>query len=175
MPCVCAEYRYDQRPMECRVAEGRGSRGPCMNIGEAAKQSDVSTKMIRYYEDSGLIAKASRSEAGYRQYTMADVHRLQFIHRARELGFPVARIVDLLSLWDDKNRSNSEVKQLAENHIGSLHREISALQSMIKSLKRLTESCHGDGRAHCPILDDLAQAGAPPASSRSTKKSIRRI
>jgi len=134
-----------------------------MNIGEAAKQSGVSTKMIRYYERVGLIAKVARSEAGYRHYADADLHRLRFIHRARDLGFPVARIAELLSLWDNKGRSNSEVKRLAESHIGALHEEIAALQSMVITLKRLTETCQGDGRAHCPILEDLAYADAPLA------------
>lgn len=145
-----------------------------MNIGEAAKRSGVSAKMIRYYESAGLIAKAARSEAGYRHYADADLHRLRFIHRARELGFPVARIAELLSLWDNKSRSNGEVKRLAESHIVALNREIAALQSMVKTLKRLTESCQGDGRAHCPILEDLAHAAAAPLTPRSQLKGARR-
>lgn len=134
-----------------------------MNIGEAAKRSGVSAKMIRYYERVGLIAKATRSDAGYRHYADADLNRLRFIHRARDLGFPVGQIAELLSLWDNKSRSNSEVKRMAESHIGALHEKIAALQSMVKTLKRLTETCQGDGRAHCPILEDLAHAAAPLA------------
>jgi Cu(I)-responsive transcriptional regulator len=145
-----------------------------MNIGEAAKRSGVSAKMIRYYESAGLIAKAARSEAGYRHYADADLHRLRFIHRARELGFPVARIAELLSLWDNKSRSNSEVKRLAEKHIGELHQEIVALKSMVKTLMKLTESCQGDGRAHCPILEDLAHAVAAPLATRPQLKGARR-
>lgn len=145
-----------------------------MNIGEAAKRTGVSAKMIRYYERVGLIAKAARSEAGYRHYTDADLHRLRFIHRARDLGFPVARIAELLSLWDNKSRSNSEVKRLAERHIGALHEEIAALQSMVKTLTRLTETCQGDGRAHCPILEDLAHAAAAPLVAQPHLKGARR-
>jgi Cu(I)-responsive transcriptional regulator len=140
-----------------------------VNIGEAAKRSGVSAKMIRYYERVGLIAKATRSEAGYRHYADADLNRLRFIHRARDLGFPVGQIAELLSLWDNKSRSNSEVKRMAESHIGALHEKITALQSMVKTLKRLTETCQGDGRAHCPILEDLAHASAPLAVQPCSK------
>jgi Cu(I)-responsive transcriptional regulator len=114
-----------------------------MNIGEAAKRSGVSAKMIRYYEDAGLIAKAARSLAGYRHFEDTDIHRLRFIHRARELGFSIPRIAELLSLWDDKTRSNSQVTRLAESHIGDLQREIAALRSVVKTLERLSESLPG--------------------------------
>ncbi len=144
-----------------------------MNIGEAAKRSGVSAKMIRYYEDAGLIAKAARSLVGYRHFEDTDIHRLRFIHRARELGFSIPRIVELLSLWDDKTRSNSQVKRLAESHIGDLQREIAALRSVVKTLERLSESCLGDGRAHCPILEDLANAAGTRKVSKQKPKGSR--
>ena len=91
-----------------------------MNIGEAAKASSVSAKMIRYYEQIGLIPAADRTESGYRAYSQADIHRLRFIRRARDLGFQVAEITDLLGLWNDTSRHSADVKHLAEQHIADL-------------------------------------------------------
>jgi Cu(I)-responsive transcriptional regulator len=127
-----------------------------MNIGQASRQSDVSAKMIRHYEAIGLIGVAGRSAAGYRTYDEADVHRLRFIKRARSLGFPIARIKALLGLWDNKRRASSRVKELTAEHIADLKRQIAEMQAMVKSLQRLSDSCRGDGREACPILDDLA-------------------
>jgi Cu(I)-responsive transcriptional regulator len=145
-----------------------------MNIGEAAKRSGVSAKMIRHYESVRLIAKATRSQAGYRRYTEEDIHRLRFVHRARDLGFPIARIAELLSLWDDKSRSNSQVKRLAESHIGELSREVGALQAIIDTLTHLTHSCHGDGRAHCPILEDFAHSSDTQPPKKKPPRRLRR-
>lgn len=125
-------------------------------IGEAAKASGVSAKMIRYYESIGLIAAPPRSAAGYRYYDDRDVQTLRFIRRARDLGFSVEDIGRLLQLWRDGGRSSADVKQLAEHHIAELQRRIDALQSMQRTLSRLAHACHGDERPDCPILDDLA-------------------
>jgi len=135
-------------------------------IGEAARASGVSAKMIRYYESIGLIAPPRRSAAGYRFYDERDVQTLRFIRRARDLGFPVEDIGRLLELWRDGERSSADVKRLAEQHIAALEERISALQSMQRTLERLARACHGDDRPDCPILDDLAVAGGKDAPAR---------
>ena len=91
-----------------------------MNIGQAAKSSGVSAKMIRYYEQTGLIPPADRRASGYRDYADTDVHMLRFIRRARDLGFSVAGISELLGLWRDQSRHSSEVRRIASNHIDAL-------------------------------------------------------
>jgi Cu(I)-responsive transcriptional regulator len=131
-----------------------------MNIGDAARQSGVSAKMIRYYESIGLIAPAERSEAGYRSYGMNDVHTLRFIRRSRDLGFTVEQMGDLLALWKDRSRASAEVKKIALDHVGILERKVAELQAMTDTLRHLAAHCHGDGRPDCPILEDLAQS--PP-------------
>lgn len=127
-----------------------------MNIGEAAKISGVNAKLIRHYESIGIIPKASRSDAGYRTYTETDVHILSFVKRSRNLGFSMKEIKKLVSLWRNKSRASSEVKNLANKHIEEMEQKILELQSMVKTLKHLSKTCHGDGRPDCPILNDLA-------------------
>lgn len=126
-----------------------------MNIGQAAKASGVSAKMIRYYEQSGLIPAADRTASGYRDYSDTDVHMLRFIRRARDLGFSVAEISDLLGLWRDDTRQSAEVKRLAQGHIDELEKKIKNLQDMARTLTVLVNACHGDHRPHCPILQSL--------------------
>jgi len=126
-----------------------------MNIGQASKASGVSAKMIRYYEQTGLIPKADRRESGYRDYSDTDVHMLRFIRRSRDLGFSVAEIGDLLGLWRDETRQSAEVKRLAQEHIDELERKIADLQDMSHTLQMLVNACHGDHRPHCPILQRL--------------------
>lgn len=126
-----------------------------MNIGQAAKASGVSAKMIRYYEQIGLVPAADRTSAGYRDYSNTDVHMLRFIRRARDLGFSVAEISDLLSLWRDGSRQSAEVKRMAQGHIDELEFKIKALQDMSNTLKMLVNACQGDHRPHCPILNRL--------------------
>ena len=126
-----------------------------MNIGQAAKASGVSAKMIRYYEQTGLIPAADRADSGYRDYSDTDVHMLRFIRRARDLGFSVAEIGDLLNLWRDETRQSAEVKRLAQGHIDALEKKIVVLQDMAHSLTMLVNACHGDHRPHCPILQRL--------------------
>ena len=126
-----------------------------MNIGQAAKASGVSAKMIRYYEQTGLIPAADRTDSGYRDYSDTDVHMLRFIRRARDLGFSVAEIGDLLNLWRDETRQSAEVKRLAQGHIDALERKIADMQDMAHTLTMLVNACHGDHRPHCPILQRL--------------------
>ena len=132
-----------------------------MNIGEAAAASGVSAKMIRYYETIGLIAPADRSAAGYRRYGPADVHRLRFVRRARDLGFGVDGIADLLALWRDEGRTSAQVKALALDQVAVLNDKIADLEAMVRALSTLATQCSGDARAECPILDDLAAADGP--------------
>ena len=126
-----------------------------MNIGQAAKSSGVSAKMIRYYEQTGLIPPADRRASGYRDYSETDIHMLRFIRRARDLGFSVAAIGDLLGLWRDQSRHSSEVRRIASNHIDALEEKIRDMQDMAATLKDLVHSCRGDHRAECPILERL--------------------
>lgn len=140
-----------------------------MNIGEAARTSGMSAKMIRHYEGIGLLRASARTLAGYRQYGERDVHWLRFIRRARELGFSLAQIRQLLSLWDDPERSSADVKRLADAHIADLDARIAALAGMRTTLVSLAHACHGDERPDCPILQDLA--GPHPARQRCPSQS----
>ena len=135
-----------------------------MNIGEAAKRSGVSAKMIRYYESIGLIEAALRTQAQYRVYEAEDIHTLRFIRRSRHLGFSLEETRALLALWRDKSRASADVKQLAMAHVGDLEAKAAELQAMADTLRHLAEHCHGDGRPDCPILSDLA---ASPAAARA--------
>ena len=127
-----------------------------MNIGDAAKASAVSAKMIRHYEGLGLLPRVPRTDAGYRQYDEATVHTLRFIRRARDLGFSLPEIERLLGLWRNRRRSSAEVKRVALEHAADLQRRIAEMQAMQRTLQRLAHCCHGDERPDCPILDDLA-------------------
>lgn len=127
-----------------------------LNIGQAAKSSGVSAKMIRHYESIGIIPKASRSDSGYRIYTSNDVHTLQFVRRARNLGFSMVEIKKLVGLWRNKARASSEVKSMALQHVKDLEAKIVELQEMRDALKNLAHRCHGNDRPDCPILDELA-------------------
>lgn len=130
-----------------------------INIGETARASGVSAKMIRHYEDIGLIPKASRTESGYRRYNGNDVHTLRFIRQARNLGFSIRQIGELLGLWRNQLRSSSKVKALALAHVDELDARIRELEAMKQTLQKLAAHCHGDERPECPILDGLAAPG----------------
>lgn len=126
-----------------------------MKVSEAAAQSGISAKMIRYYESIGLIAPASRRENSYRDFDDRDVHELRFIRRARSLGFAVEEIAQLLALWRDRARPSREVKRIAGGHVAALEARIAEMQAMVATLKHLSAHCRGDERPDCPILDDL--------------------
>ena len=130
-----------------------------MNIGQAAKSSGLSAKMIRYYESIGLLAAAHRSESGYRQYSPQDLHTLAFIKRSRDLGFSLEEVGKLLTLWQDRQRASADVKALAREHIVELNRKIEELAGLRDTLQELVSHCHGDDRPDCPILKDLASGG----------------
>lgn len=130
-----------------------------MNIGQASTASGVSAKMIRYYEEIGLVRPASRTAANYRTYGDEEVHRLRFIRRARSLGFSLEETERLLELWDDKSRASAEVKKVALHHIAELEEKIAGMKAMVATLTELADCCHGDQRPNCPILADLAGSG----------------
>jgi MerR family transcriptional regulator, copper efflux regulator len=127
-----------------------------LNIGEAAAASGVSAKMIRHYEEIGLVPGARRTPAGYRVYGDTDIHLLRFVRRARDLGFSMQEIRELLGLWRNRRRASGDVKRLVERHLTELDTRIAELQSMRRALVDLSRLCHGDERPDCPILDDLA-------------------
>jgi|SRR5215831_14726310 len=125
-------------------------------IGEAARLSGVTAKMIRHYESLRLIPKATRTAGDYRLYSQNDLHALRFIRRARGLGFSMQEIGNLLSLWRSQRRTSGDVKRLALKRINELDQKILELKSMRATLAELASHCHGDQRPECPILDDLA-------------------
>lgn len=125
------------------------------NIGQASEASGVSAKMIRHYEKIGVIPAADRTFSNYRIYSQNDVHTLQFVRRARDLGFSMKQIQELLGLWKQK-RSSREVKRVALEHVRELETKIREMEAMKRTLANLAEHCHGDQRPECPILDDLA-------------------
>lgn len=126
-----------------------------MKIGEAAAAAGVTERMIRHYEKVALIRAAPRRDSGYRDYDQRDIHTLRFIGRARDLGFPLEEIRTLLALWQDRNRSSADVKSLALTRAAELKRKAQELDSMRRTLEQLAQSCHGDDRPDCPIIDDL--------------------
>jgi MerR family copper efflux transcriptional regulator len=130
-----------------------------MNIGQAAKKSGLTAKMIRYYEGIGLLPEAGRSDSGYRQYSAQDLHTLAFIKRSRDLGFSLEEVGKLLQLWQDRQRASADVKALARDHINELNRKIAELAGLRDTLQELVEHCHGDQRPDCPILRDLESGG----------------
>ena len=129
-----------------------------MNIGEAAKSSGLSAKMIRYYESIGLIGPAVRTDSGYRVYGDHDLHTLRFVRRARDLGFSVEQMNELLALWKDRSRASADVKRIALGHVEELERKAEALRDMAATLKHLAHNCHGDVRPDCPILENLGRS-----------------
>jgi Cu(I)-responsive transcriptional regulator len=133
-----------------------------MNIGEAAAEAGVSPKMIRHYEQIGLVAPAARTDAGYRQYGERDISILRFIRQSRLLGFSIEQIAELLGLWSDRRRTSREVKALAQAHLDELDARMRELAQMKTALERLVQSCHGDDDPHCAILDELAVHSPEP-------------
>ena len=126
-----------------------------MKIGEAATASGITERMIRHYEKIGLMPKPARRDSGYRDYDDRDVHTLRFIGRSRDLGFPIEEIRQLLELWQDRERSSADVKELALARAAELKRKAAELNEMRKTLEHLAAKCHGDSRPDCPILGTL--------------------
>ena len=126
------------------------------NIGEAAARSGVSAKMVRHYESLKLLPTVARTDSGYRRYSDKEVHTLRFIRRARDLGFSMAEIAELLKLWQNRRRASADVKRIAQRHVADLERRMAAMAEMRDSLKHLADCCHGDHRPDCPILEALS-------------------
>jgi Cu(I)-responsive transcriptional regulator len=134
---------------------------PPFNIGEAARRSGVSAKMVRHYESLGLLPAVNRTESGYRQYTDKDVHTLRFVRRGRSLGFSMDEIAQLLKLWQDKGRASASVKRIALAHAADLQRRIDEMEGMKRTLEGLADCCQGNDRPDCPILEELADISEP--------------
>ena len=147
------------------------------NIGQAATRSGGSAMMVRHYESLGLLPGIDRSESGYRQYRDTDVHTLRFIRRARDLGFSMAEIKELLKLWQNRRRASADVKRIASAHVADLTRRIDEMAAMKRTLEQLVDCCHGDDRPDCPILDGLGEpvpgVVSPSGSARSRPASLR--
>ena len=152
------------RASTLELADAR--RAGLLNIGDAARASGVSAKMIRHYESLGLLREARRTAAGYRVYDESDVHTLRFVRRARDLGFSMSDIERLLGLWQNRRRASADVRTIAQRHIADLDRKISELQDMRRTLEHLVHHCRGDHRPECPILDDLADEAAARGGGR---------
>ncbi len=146
-----------------------------MNIGQASRASGVNAKMIRYYESIALLPEAARKDSGYRDYDEADVHRLVFVRRARDLGFSIDRIRDLLDLWNDRARGNADVRAVANAHITELQAQAQKLEGMIGTLQHLVKSCRGENRAECPIMADLSGGQVAPHYAANLAKTQRRL
>jgi Cu(I)-responsive transcriptional regulator len=146
-----------------------------MNIGQASKASGVSAKMIRHYEGVGLLPAAVRTDAGYRQYDEGDVHTLRFVRHARDLGFSIAEITELVGLWQNRRRPSRQVKALAQAHIRELDQKAQELLAMKATLEHLVHCCHGDERPDCPILEGLAASDWPPQGSEGVSGAKRKM
>ncbi len=129
-----------------------------MNIGDASALCGLPVKTIRYYEDIGLIEPARRNN-GYRDYGDADVSRLTFLQRARNLGFSIETCRSLLKLKEDRNRASAEVKRIAQEHLEEIDHKIQELNALRETLHDVIDACPGDQTAVCPILDELAEGG----------------
>ncbi len=127
-----------------------------MNIGEVAARIGLPTKTIRYYEDIDLVRPA-RAANGYRDYGEDDVHRLAFLQRARGLGFSISECRSLLSLYQDTGRASADVKAMALGKIAEIDRKLVELGSLRATLQCLADTCHGDDRPDCPIIDEIAR------------------
>lgn len=127
-----------------------------MNISEASRQSGLTTKAIRYYEEIGLIAAANRGANGYRQYERKAVDDLHFLARARQVGFDLEECRQLISLHQNSHRQSRHARQLVLEKSGQLQQRIEELQAMQRVLQDMADRCHGDEGPECAILEDLA-------------------
>ena len=126
-----------------------------MNIGEAAKVSGVSAKMIHYYEQIGLIPGAARKQSGYRASLEHYVRTLRFVRRARDFGFSIEQIADLLALLRARSSASADDKRMANAHTFALERKIQASEALVQALRHLVDNCQTADRANFPILEDF--------------------
>ena len=127
-----------------------------MLIGEASKQTGLSTKTIRFYSDLDLIAPRRDPFTGYRSFTEKDLAKLRFLKKARQLEFSIKDCAELLSLFDQPDRSSLYVKIIASKKLKELDAKANELNSLRNQLKVLIERCPGDHQPDCPILEALA-------------------
>ena len=133
------------------------SKGIILNIGKAAKLSNLTVKTVRYYADIGLVSPVKNSKTGYRDFTEDDVARLQFVSKARKFNFSIQECEELLSLYSDKNRSSREVKALTLEKISEINVKLLELKDLKKQLSFLADNCKGNDRPDCPILEALSE------------------
>jgi MerR family copper efflux transcriptional regulator len=130
---------------------------PGITIGRLAERAGVNIDTIRYYERNGLLPAPPRRSSGYREYSPADVERLQFIRRSKDLGFTLAEIADLLSLTADRSRDMHGVLRKAEERLAQVEFRIAELTRVRDGLRTLIEACPGQGElATCPIVTALS-------------------
>jgi Cu(I)-responsive transcriptional regulator len=146
-----------------------------MNIGEASKATGISVKMLRYYEEIGLVRPALRTYSGYRVYSEKDIATLRFVRRARDLGFQVKQIGSLLDLWSDGSRASADVKALALGHVSELEARRRELDEMIATLEHLADHCQGNERPDCPILTTLGAKEEPAPAAKPGKRARKRF
>ncbi|MCT4558790.1 MAG: Cu(I)-responsive transcriptional regulator [Pelagimonas sp.] len=127
-----------------------------MNIGQVSQKAGLPVKTIRYYEEIGLITPP-RSDNGYRNFGEIELHKLAFLARARALGFTIEDCRVLMALYENKSRASADVKRITQEHLAQIDDKIAQLQSMRDTLQTLVQSCAGDARPDCPILNDLAR------------------
>ncbi|NCV50056.1 MAG: Cu(I)-responsive transcriptional regulator [Rhodobacterales bacterium] len=128
-----------------------------MNIGKAAKLSNLTVKTVRYYADIGLVSPVKNNNTGYRDFSEDDVARLQFVSKARKFNFSIQECEELLSLYSDKNRSSREVKALTLEKISEINVKLLELKDLKKQLSFLADNCKGNDRPDCPILNALSE------------------
>jgi Cu(I)-responsive transcriptional regulator len=128
-------------------------------VSEAAAASGLPPKTVRYYDEIGLV-RPGRSANGYRAYGPAELRKLAFVARARDLGFSIDDCRALLGLYEDRGRASADVKRLAGEHLQAIDRKIEELRAMRATLAELVDRCCGDDRPDCPILRGLAGESA---------------
>ena len=127
-----------------------------MNIGKAAKLSNLTVKTVRYYADIGLVRPLKNNSTGYRDFSEDDLARLQFVAKARKFNFSIQECEELLSLYSDKNRSSKEVKALTLDKISEIDAKLTELKDLRRQLSFLANNCKGNDRPECPILEALS-------------------
>ena len=134
--------------MECK--------GYILNIGKAARLSNLTVKTVRYYADIGLVKPLRNISTGYRDFSEEDLAQLQFISKARKFNFSIQECEELLSLYSDENRSSKEVKALTLEKISEIDAKLIELKHLRHQLSFLANNCKGNDRPECPILDALS-------------------
>ena len=128
-----------------------------MNIGKAAKLSNLTVKAVRYYANIGLVKPQQSLTTGYRNFTDEEVIKLKFIGKARKFDFSIDECKELLSLYEDKNRPSKDVKKITLEKISQIDNKLRDLKDLRNELSFLANNCHGDDRPNCPILEELSK------------------